>query len=228
MSFRHPFARADMSANVLILRTAGTNCDQETEFAFRLAGAQTCKLHVNALRREPQRLQDFHILALPGGFSYGDDLGAGKVLANELLATPAARHRAVPRRRQAHHRHLQRLPGAGQDRPAARHRALEAAGHADVQRFGQVRGPLGPPAGARVRAARSCGPGERIYLPVAHAEGKFIVEDEAVLEQHAGATARSSTATWPRTAAGRPTPGTRTAPSTTSPASATPAAASSA
>lgn len=76
-----------MSANVLVLRTAGTNCDQEAEYAFRLAGARTTKLHVNALRAAPGRLREFHVLALPGGFSYGDDLGAGKVLANEMLAT---------------------------------------------------------------------------------------------------------------------------------------------
>jgi len=80
-----------MSVKVLILRTAGTNCDEETAFAFRLAGAETTKLHINALRKDPGRLAQFHVLAIPGGFSYGDDLGAGTVLANEMktLLRPA-------------------------------------------------------------------------------------------------------------------------------------------
>ncbi len=74
-----------MAVKVLILRTAGTNCDEETDFAFRLAGAETTKLHVNVLRKDPAILSQFSVLTIPGGFSYGDDLGAGTVLANELM-----------------------------------------------------------------------------------------------------------------------------------------------
>ncbi len=70
---------------VLVLRTAGTNCDQETCHAFELAGAVTEKLHVNRLIENPALLEDYQVLALPGGFSYGDDIAAGKILANQLL-----------------------------------------------------------------------------------------------------------------------------------------------
>ena len=70
---------------VLVLRTAGTNCDQETCHAFELAGAVTEKLHVNRLIEKPALLDEYQILALPGGFSYGDDVAAGKILANQLL-----------------------------------------------------------------------------------------------------------------------------------------------
>lgn len=69
---------------VCVLRTAGTNCDAETAFAFELAGAQTELVHVNVLAGGKRSLDYYHILALPGGFSYGDDIAAGKVLANEL------------------------------------------------------------------------------------------------------------------------------------------------
>lgn len=69
---------------VLVLRTGGVNCDVETEFAFRLAGAETERLHVNVFLSKRRSLDEFHILALPGGFSYGDDIAAGKLLANEL------------------------------------------------------------------------------------------------------------------------------------------------
>jgi phosphoribosylformylglycinamidine synthase len=75
------------NARVLILRAPGTNCDQETAFAFQQAGAQTALMHVKALCQSPAKLQEFSILAFPGGFSYGDDLGSGVVLANELTQT---------------------------------------------------------------------------------------------------------------------------------------------
>ncbi|MDD4907833.1 MAG: phosphoribosylformylglycinamidine synthase I [Candidatus Omnitrophica bacterium] len=69
---------------VLVLRTAGTNCDKETFFAFELAGALPELVHVNELLGGSKKLDDYRILAIPGGFSYGDDIAAGKVLANEL------------------------------------------------------------------------------------------------------------------------------------------------
>lgn len=70
----------------LILRAPGTNCDGETEFAFTKAGAE-CKLaHVNRLISREERLADYQIFVIPGGFTYGDDIAAGKVLANELRA----------------------------------------------------------------------------------------------------------------------------------------------
>ncbi|MEE8352853.1 MAG: phosphoribosylformylglycinamidine synthase I [Dehalococcoidales bacterium] len=71
-------------ARVLVLRAPGTNCDGETAFAFEQAGATATQVHVNRLIGGDERLADYQILALPGGFSYGDDISAGKVLANEL------------------------------------------------------------------------------------------------------------------------------------------------
>ncbi|MBN2844158.1 MAG: phosphoribosylformylglycinamidine synthase I [Sedimentisphaerales bacterium] len=70
---------------VLVMRTAGTNCDQETCQAFEMAGASTEKLHVNRLIENPKLISQYQILALPGGFSYGDDIASGKILANQLL-----------------------------------------------------------------------------------------------------------------------------------------------
>ena len=69
---------------VLILRTAGTNCDCETASAFEMAGAKPVPVHVADLRSGKVRLMDYAIVALPGGFSYGDDIGAGRILANEI------------------------------------------------------------------------------------------------------------------------------------------------
>ncbi|MDD5449128.1 MAG: phosphoribosylformylglycinamidine synthase I [Candidatus Omnitrophica bacterium] len=69
---------------VVILRAAGTNCDRETAFAFEEVGAKTDSVHINQLVRGEKELNNYQILAIPGGFTYGDDIASGKLLANEL------------------------------------------------------------------------------------------------------------------------------------------------
>lgn len=69
---------------VLILKAAGINCDAETAYAFECAGARTEFVHINQLAAKEKRLSAYEILALSGGFTYGDDISAGKILANEL------------------------------------------------------------------------------------------------------------------------------------------------
>ncbi|MCX7916696.1 MAG: phosphoribosylformylglycinamidine synthase I, partial [bacterium] len=73
-----------MKPKVLILRVAGTNCDFETEWAFNLAGAFAERVHINQIINGEKKLSEYQILTIPGGFSYGDDIGAGKVLANQI------------------------------------------------------------------------------------------------------------------------------------------------
>jgi len=68
----------------LVLRASGTNCDAETAFAFQQAGAEAELVHVNRLIQREERLADYQILVIPGGFTYGDDISGGKILANEL------------------------------------------------------------------------------------------------------------------------------------------------
>ncbi len=72
--------------SVCILRTDGINCDEETFYAFEKAGGDCRYVHVNQLRRKEHTLSSFHVLVLPGGFSYGDDILSGKVLAVELIS----------------------------------------------------------------------------------------------------------------------------------------------
>jgi len=171
-----------MQTRVLILRTAGTNCDLETEYAFRLAGAAAERLHVNVLRAAPERLHDFHVLALPGGFSYGDDLGSGKLLANELMVTL----------RGALDRFLddgklvvgicngfQVLVKAGLLPGLDRWRQQATLTLNDSHRFEDR--------WVYLNTEPNCCPlaedGERLYMPVAHAEGKFVVADEGLLDR---------------------------------------------
>ncbi len=68
----------------LILRAPGTNCDFETQVAFEQAGAEVDSALVSEFFRREKRLADYQILVSPGGFTYGDDISAGKILANEL------------------------------------------------------------------------------------------------------------------------------------------------
>src|SRR3990167_2104453 len=75
-----------MKPKVCILRTDGTNCDEELYWAFEKFGGAPKYVHVNQLRSKDVKLAKFQILALPGGFSYGDDIASGKVLAVELIS----------------------------------------------------------------------------------------------------------------------------------------------
>ena len=68
----------------IIIRTAGTNCDAEMVRAFELAGARADLVHLDALIADPHQLDAFDIIGLPGGFSYGDDIASGRILAMKL------------------------------------------------------------------------------------------------------------------------------------------------
>jgi phosphoribosylformylglycinamidine synthase len=68
----------------LIVRAPGTNCDEETSAAWVAAGADVATWHIGRLLEDPTQLDAFQVLTIPGGFSYGDDLGAGKILAMRL------------------------------------------------------------------------------------------------------------------------------------------------
>lgn len=69
---------------VAVLFAAGTNCDEETIHAFKLAGAKAERVRLILLKKKKHLLKDCQILVIPGGFTYGDYISAGKILANEL------------------------------------------------------------------------------------------------------------------------------------------------
>ena len=71
--------------NAIVLRAAGINCDMETQYALELAGASSQRIHINRVIEDKQLLDGFEILVIPGGFSYGDDVAAGKILANQIV-----------------------------------------------------------------------------------------------------------------------------------------------
>lgn len=70
---------------IAVIKTDGTNCDQETITALKLAGGVPELVHVNQLRWKERRLVDYSGLCFPGGFSYGDDIASARVSANDFL-----------------------------------------------------------------------------------------------------------------------------------------------
>jgi phosphoribosylformylglycinamidine synthase len=73
-----------MNPRVLVITGYGINCDEETRFAFEKAGAKAEIVHINDIISKKKKVDDYHILAFPGGFSYGDNLGSGNAFANKV------------------------------------------------------------------------------------------------------------------------------------------------
>ncbi len=168
----------------VVLRAAGTNCDVETEHALKLAGATARRIHINAVIKEPGLLEQFQILVIPGGFSYGDDVAAGKILANQII----------------HHIYdsIKHFIDAGK-------LVLGICnGFQVLVKAGVLNGFDVEPSERSVTITdNDCGkfedrwvylapctdkcvfiePDRRIYLPVAHAEGKVITRDFETLER---------------------------------------------
>jgi phosphoribosylformylglycinamidine synthase subunit PurQ / glutaminase len=167
--------------SVLILRGPGTNCDAETAFAFEQAGARVKKLHINQLRERPGRLQEFQILALPGGFSYGDDVAAGKILATQLqnfLADAVREFRDAEKLILGICNGFQMLLKAGLLLPSDEDGPLATLAHNDNGRFEDR--------WVHLSATRGNCPFlkgiERMYVPIAHGEGRFVCRKEWILK----------------------------------------------
>lgn len=75
-----------MNPKICILKADGINCDEELFYAFEKFGGLSEYVHINDLRSKIKRLKNYKILAIPGGFSYGDDIVSGKILAVELIS----------------------------------------------------------------------------------------------------------------------------------------------
>lgn len=170
--------------SVLILQATGTNRDSDAAAAVELAGGEPTVLHVNALRARPDRLHEFQMLILPGGFSYGDALGAGRLLSADL--------------RWLFQDELGRFVEAKKPVLGI------CNGFQALARSGWLPGPPGklPPVTLTRNASNrfECrwvwlepnpespciftrGLRERIHCPVAHGEGRFVPRDDTILAQ---------------------------------------------
>jgi phosphoribosylformylglycinamidine synthase len=174
---------------VCVLRTAGTNCDKETAFAFIKAGAEAELVHVNSLVRQDNSLDDYSILALPGGFSYGDDIASGKVFANELRCKLADSLRKFVSQGKL-------IIGICNGFQILVKSGLLPGGVNFTQETSLIINDSGKfedrwvylkVSGCQSVRVSKCvwtkGLPEIIYLPVAHGEGKFIAKDKGILER---------------------------------------------
>jgi phosphoribosylformylglycinamidine synthase len=181
----------------VVIRAAGTNCDGEMVRAFELAGADAQTVHLDRLVAEPDRLDEFDLVAFPGGFSYGDDIASGRIFAMR------ARERLYPALRRAVERgcpmigacngfqvmvQIGLLPGprAGEtwpeDRAPEQTVALtENAGARFVDRW----------VGMRVEPGSTCVwtrglervEADVMQLPVAHGEGRLVTARPGLLRE---------------------------------------------
>jgi len=171
-----------MSPRVLILRAPGTNCDQETAFAFQTAASRPEVMHLNRLLENPKLAEQFQILAIPGGFSYGDDISAGRIFGSQMrhhLRECLEDFKAAGKLILGICNGVQILVKSGvllpdkADEPIAT-LTLNASGKFE-DRWVELR-----TSGDKCVFLRGI---ERMYLPVAHAEGKFVARDEATLKR---------------------------------------------
>jgi len=180
----------------LVIRTAGTNCDEEMVRAFALAGADPALVHVDALIKDPAQIDRADLIGFPGGFSYGDDIASGRILAMRF------RERLYPHLRDAAGRGVPMigacngfqvmvqaglLPGPmpGHDwpsQPAAPTVALAA--NADA-RFVDTWTPITVEPGTACIWTRDlvdtdAASEELLVMPSAHGEGRFVASDSVI------------------------------------------------
>lgn len=172
-----------LKPKVCVLRSAGTNCDQETAAAFTLAGASAELLHINTLVSNERNLDNFHILALPGGFSYGDDVASGKIFANELrfkLADSLRKFIADGKLIIGICNGFQILVKSGLLPGNVNFNQTTSLIINDSGKF-ESRWVYLKPNGSNCVWTK--GVEDIIYLPVAHGEGKFVVANKQVLNR---------------------------------------------
>jgi len=171
-----------MKPRVLILRAPGTNCDQETAFAFETAGGRPETVHLNRLLENPKLTENYQILAIPGGFSYGDDISAGRIFGNQIrhhLRECLEQFKAAGKLIIGICNGLQILVKSGVLLPDRADEPIATLTLNDSGKFED-----------RWVNLRACGDKcvflrgiESMYLPIAHAEGKFVARDATTLDR---------------------------------------------
>ena len=184
----------------LVIRAAGTNCDAEMCRAFEMAGASVSLVHVDRLIADPKQIDDFDLIGFPGGFSYGDDIASGRILAMKL------REKLYPALRDAAKRGCPMIgacngfqvlvqvgllpgPAAGEEWPTdAAPIQTASLAHNSGGRFIDKWVRVQPNADSNciwtkgLAEAFPSAQSEIMQLPIAHGEGRFITSSPAVLD----------------------------------------------
>ena len=178
------------TVRVAVLFGFGINCDHETAAVFRLVGAEAERLHVNRLIESPDLLSSYDILAIPGGFSFGDHLGSGRLLGNRLrfaLRDPLRDFVANGGPVIGICNGFQVLvktgllpgpPAGGDTTPDFEQRSSLAMNESGRYEDRWVTLEFDPESACVWTQGLT-----RIDCPVRHGEGRFVVEDESVLDE---------------------------------------------
>lgn len=170
-----------MKPKVIILRGTATNCDIETFNSFRYVGAEPELVHINQLLSGGKKALDYDIMAFPGGFSYGDDISAGKIYAVKMAKLSKDFEKFIKGGRPVIGicNGFQILVKTGFLPENKANKQVSTLYTNDCGHF------IAKWARLRVNKASPCiftkGLPDEIDLPIAHGEGKFIVEDKGEL-----------------------------------------------
>jgi len=170
----------------IVLRAAGINCDLETVHALQVAGATADRVHVNRIIEKPSMLDEYQIMVFPGGVSYGDDVAAGRILANQIvhhLSDVLGKFIDDGKLVLGICNGFQVLVKTGILPDIAGDGKFDSSGVSIVDNdCGQFQDRwvyLQPGTDRCVFIT----PGKRIYLPMAHGEGKVVMKDTDTLEK---------------------------------------------
>ena len=173
-----------MSVKAIVLTGFGINCDVETESALTKAGAVAERVHLNDIIADTAMLDGYHIFAVPGGFSFGDDVASGRILANRLrhkLGEPLKKFVNDGKLMIGICNGFQVLTKMGIlpmfDGEFVQETTLT---HNDSSRFENRWVNLKTDPGTKCVWLKGI---TSLELPIRHGEGKFIAKDDAVLER---------------------------------------------
>jgi len=167
----------------IVLRAAGINCDMETEYALELAGTQAERVHINKIIENKSLLEKYQIIVFPGGFSYGDDVAAGKILANQIthhIYEPIQNFIDDGKLVLGICNGFQVLVKAGilPGNSSSRQQEVTITNN-DSGKFEDRWVYLAPQTDKCIFIE----PDRQIYLPIAHAEGKVVTKDQQTLKK---------------------------------------------
>ncbi len=176
----------------MIITAPGINCDLELAEAFALAGADPRSVHLNALMEEPALLDEADLVGLPGGFSYGDAVAAGRIMAHLMRATlyealAGALRRGVPMIAPCNGFQVAAqvglLPGPvpGMDWPPSAPAPSVALAQNTSARFNDRWVRMRVPSNTRCIWTRGLDMAtDAAVIPIAHGEGRFMADEEAL------------------------------------------------
>jgi phosphoribosylformylglycinamidine synthase len=172
-----------MLPRILVLRAPGTNCDAETAFAFQRAGGSPEILHVRRVLEAPRKLDEFQVLCIPGGFSYGDDIASGRIFGIQLqnhLADAMRQFQAAGKLILGICNGFQVLVKCGLLAPDVPTHGPSATLAWNVSGKFEARWVRLVVSGSKCIFLSGI---ERMYIPVKHGEGRFVARDAQAMQE---------------------------------------------